>query len=86
MLIKTKKDLKIEAQKISGELGVPLSTIINAFLKQFVRDREITLSTEKYQITPYLEQVIREARAERMAGKTKGPFSSAKEMMDSLNS
>ena len=33
--IKTDKKLKAEAQKVSAELGVPLSTVVNAFLKQF---------------------------------------------------
>ena len=44
--IKTDKKLKAEAQKIAGEIGVPLSTVINAFLKQFVRDKEITFSAK----------------------------------------
>ena len=46
--VKTDKKLKAEAKKVSEELGVPLSTVINAFLKQFVRDKEITLSANKY--------------------------------------
>ena len=42
--IKTEKSLKRAAQETAEELGVPLSTAINAFLKQFVRDKEITFS------------------------------------------
>ena len=64
MLIKTNKDLKLQAQKVSSELGVPLSTVINALLKQFVRDQEVVLSAVSYKITPYLEELIKEGRAE----------------------
>jgi len=66
--IKTDKKLKADAQKVAGELGVPLSTVLNAFLKQFVRDKEITLSAHEYRPTAYLIRLIEEARAERDAG------------------
>ncbi len=84
ILIKTRKDLKLEAQKIAGEIGIPLTTVINSFLKQFVREKEITLSINTYAPTPYLAQIIKEARAEYKAGKTAGPFSSVKDMIKSL--
>ena len=66
--IKTDKKLKAEAQKIAGEIGVPLSTVINAFLKQFVRDKEITFSANELRPTPYLIECIEEARREYEAG------------------
>lgn len=72
--IKTDKKLKAEAKKVSGELGVPLSTVINAFLKQFVRDKEITLSANQYRPTPYLESILSQAQAEYEAGDFVGPF------------
>ena len=56
--VKTDKKLKVEAKKVAAELGVPLSTVINAFLKQFVRDKEITLSANQYRPTPYLESIL----------------------------
>ena len=54
LLIKTKKSLKIEAQKVAEDMGIPLTTVINSFLKQFVREKEITLSANTYTPTPYL--------------------------------
>jgi len=62
--IKTDKKLKREAKDLATELGVPLSTVVNSFLKQFVRDKEITFSTERYRMTPYLEEMVRSARLE----------------------
>ncbi len=66
--IKTDKKLKANAQKVAGELGVPLSTVMNAFLKQFVRDKEITFSANEHRPTPYLIGLIEEARAEYESG------------------
>ena len=37
-------------------------------------------------MTPYLEELVREARADYKAGKTSGPFSSVDELMKDLNS
>lgn len=69
--IKTDKVLKAEAKEVADQLGVPLSTVINAFLKQFVREKSITLSTGAYRPTPYLIEAIREAETEMVAGKVK---------------
>ena len=44
--IKTDKEVKENAQKIARELGLPLSTVINAYLKEFIRDREVSFSLE----------------------------------------
>ncbi len=44
--IKTEKGLKEEAQGLASELGVPLTTVVNSYLKQFVRERKLVLETE----------------------------------------
>ena len=46
MVIKTSKELRNDAKRLAGELGVPLTTVVNALLKQFVRERQITVSLE----------------------------------------
>lgn len=46
ILLKTDKELKNEASRVAKELGVPLTTVMNAYLRQFVRDREIRISME----------------------------------------
>ncbi|MBP9760509.1 MAG: type II toxin-antitoxin system RelB/DinJ family antitoxin [Candidatus Pacebacteria bacterium] len=72
--IKTDKKLKADAQKVAGELGVPLTTVMNAFLKQFVRDKEITFTANHYRPTPYLERILTEAQREYEAGDYIGPM------------
>jgi len=76
--VKTDKKLKNEAKKVAEEIGVPLSTVVNAFLKQFVRDKELTLSASEYRPTPYLATLIEEARAEYEAGEVVGPMNGKK--------
>ena len=44
MLIKTKKDLKLQAQNLAKDLGFSLTDIVNASLRQFVVNQGITIS------------------------------------------
>ena len=44
MLIKTKKDLKLQAQELAQELGLSLTDVVNASLRQFVINQGITIS------------------------------------------
>ncbi|PIQ69179.1 MAG: hypothetical protein COV91_00180 [Candidatus Taylorbacteria bacterium CG11_big_fil_rev_8_21_14_0_20_46_11] len=46
LTIKTEKKLRNDAKRTADELGVPLTTVINALLRQFVREKELTLSAE----------------------------------------
>ena len=73
--IKTSKSLKEEARSIAAELGLPLSTVINAFLRQFVRERSVTFDA-RLAPTPYLERVMEEARREYKASESGEPKNS----------
>ena len=55
--IKTDKDIKELAQKTAGDLGLSLSALINAYLRQFVRTKEayFTLSPK---MSPALENLL----------------------------
>ena len=60
--VKVDKDTKEKAQVLAGELGLPLSTIINANLREFVRNGRVVFSLE-----PSLKpQVVKELRAASM--------------------
>lgn len=43
-LIKTKKELKEQAQGLAKELGLSLTDVVNASLRQFVINQGITIS------------------------------------------
>jgi addiction module RelB/DinJ family antitoxin len=44
MLIKTKKTLKKQAQELAKELGLSLTDVVNASLRQFIVNQGITIS------------------------------------------
>jgi antitoxin component of RelBE/YafQ-DinJ toxin-antitoxin module len=58
--IKVNKTLKREAQELADEIGVPLTTIIAASLKEFVRSRSLTVSAFP-RLRPEIEQELSEA-------------------------
>ena len=84
--IKADKDVKQKAQKVAERLGMPLSTIINAYLNQFIRTKEIHFYLEgelKLSVKRRLDQLQKEA----MAGKNLSPaFSNADEAIRYLRS
>lgn len=59
LLLKTNKALKDEASRVAKELGIPLTTIINAYLHQFIRDREIHISMEPILSTKKLKELLK---------------------------
>jgi addiction module RelB/DinJ family antitoxin len=78
--IKTDKEIKTNVQKLAKELGISLSDVINASLRNFVRLREVRISSVP-QMTPELERLIGSARKDFKNKKNiSGPFSSAEEM------
>jgi len=46
LTIKTPKKLRNAAKKAAGEIGVPLTTVMNVMLRQFVRDRVLVIEAE----------------------------------------
>lgn len=83
--IKADKDVKERAQKVAKELGVPLSTIINAYLKDFIRNRSVNLSLAP-RMSRQLESLIGRVEKDIAAGKNvSGPFSSADEFIAHLD-
>lgn len=67
--VKIDKKLKLAAQKTAKDLGLPLGTVIVAFLKQLVRDRCVTLSlggVAKDQVVKAVLQAEREVEEGRV--------------------
>jgi len=84
--LKTDREVKENAQKLAGDLGLTLSAVVNASLRQFIRDQGVNFS-KTYTMTPELEKIIETAEKDRKAGKNISPiFTSGKKMIDYLNS
>jgi addiction module RelB/DinJ family antitoxin len=80
MNIKTDVDVKEEAQKIAKEMGLPLSSVVNAYLKEFVRERSVRFSIEP-QLRPEIGKFFRQASADYKKKKNiVGPFDTTKTM------
>lgn len=84
--IKADREVKENAAKTAKELGLSLSDIINASLRNFIRTREIIFSHTP-QMTPELEKLL--DRVERDIKNKKnmvGPFKTAEEANKYLDS
>ncbi len=47
LTVKIDKNLKQAAQKTAEQIGLPLGTLVNALLRQFVRNKGVSLTTEE---------------------------------------
>ena len=77
MLIKTNKVLKQRAQKLAKKMGLPLGTLVNNYLRNFIVDRQAVFNAPM----PNKKTIraIEEARRDIKAGKNlSGPFSASK--------
>ena len=84
LLIKLDKKLKVEAQKTAASLGLPMSTVISNYLRNFVVAKEVTFSEPE--LNAKTIRLIKQARKEHKEGKSIGPFKTADAFMESLNS
>jgi antitoxin component of RelBE/YafQ-DinJ toxin-antitoxin module len=83
--IKTKKNVKALAQLRAKQLGMPLGTIVNAFLRNLGDTGEIHFTVTE-SANPRLAKVVKKMRAEIARGETDGPFTldEAEAFLDSI--
>ena len=83
--VKLNKSLKQDAQELADELGIPLSTIVIANLKEFVRSRSLTVSALP-RLKPEIEKELEEAIADYKQGRNISPvLHSSKDVAEYLN-
>ena len=80
--IKVTPKEKKEAQAIAESLGIPLSTIIKGFLKQFVRTKTITFSAEEP--NAHLIESLKQSEEEAKAGRVVS-FATGKDVLNYLD-
>lgn len=80
-VIATKVDpqTKKEAQKTAERLGMPLSVVIKAFLKQFIRTQSVSFGIQDEEPSEYLKNAIRQAEKDWKAGRTSPSFKTGEE-------
>ncbi|MFH1456633.1 MAG: type II toxin-antitoxin system RelB/DinJ family antitoxin [Patescibacteria group bacterium] len=82
--IKTDPRVKTKAQKTATDLGLTLSSVINGYLKQFVRTKTVHFSLNEENPSPYLLSSLEEAKKDRLE-KQHYSFKNNKEALDFLD-
>ena len=69
--IKIESDIKEQAQKTAGELGLSLSAVTKALLKQFIRTKRLSIGANERPEIPneYLKKILEESEQESKAGR-----------------
>ena len=76
-------EIKKQVQSLAREMGIPLSVIVNAQLRELLRSRTLNVSTEP-RMTPYLERIIMNVEQERNAITKTNSISDAIAHLDTL--
>ena len=83
--IKTEKEIKNTVQKLAKDLGLSLSDVINAALRNFIRSRAVYLSSIT-QMTPEFERLLGGIEKDIQTKKNLSPsFDSADKAIKYLN-
>jgi len=70
--IKADKEVKAEAQRLAKKLGLSLSDVMNASLRNFIRTREVRVSDIPH-MTPELERLLARVERDLKTGKNLSP-------------
>jgi len=67
--------------KTAEELGMPLSVVIKAFLKQFIKTKSVEFSARNEEPSEYLVKTIKQALKDKKEGKASPVFNTGEETM-----
>lgn len=76
--IKTQPETKAKAQEIARQIGVSLSSLINAYLKQFIKTKTVTFSAGKIPNKRTIA-IMKQAEKDYKKGNTSPAFKTGKE-------
>jgi len=82
--VKTQPEVKAKAQRIAKTLGLSLSSLVDAWLRQFIRTKRLTLGAEEERPSKYLIESIKKSEEELRRGETSPAFDNAKDAIDWL--
>lgn len=77
--VKVDPKLKRQAQAVAGDLGFSLSSLINAYLRQVVRDREVGFSDVRLELTPYAKRMLKQSEKDIKEGYVSPGFTKAED-------
>jgi len=71
--IKADKEVKEQAVRTATRMGLPLSTVINAFLKKFISDQSVTFNAP-LKPNRRLQKILIQTEKDLRAGKNLSPL------------
>ena len=83
--VKVDESVKSKAQSVAASFGIPLSTLVNAYLIELGETKQIHFSAVEV-MTPQIEKILEKAEADIASGDTVGPFETADDAIAYLNS
>lgn len=87
--IKADKDVKIKAQKVAAGLGLPLSVVINGYLREFIRTKSahFSMNEPEGKLKPEVKRRLVRLHKDVVAGKNLSPaFDNAEDAIRYLRS
>lgn len=82
--IKTDPDVKEKAQSVAHELGLSLSAILNAYLKQLIKTKTVTFSSIDEKPNAATKAVMKQAEENLKKGNTSPIFKTGEEAVEWL--
>ncbi|MBI2611826.1 type II toxin-antitoxin system RelB/DinJ family antitoxin [Candidatus Gottesmanbacteria bacterium] len=76
--------IKKKAQKIASEIGVSLSDVVNAKLREFIEEKTITFR-KREELSDYAIQSLKESMDDIKAGRVSPAFTNTKDAIEWLN-
>lgn len=83
--VKVDEQVKKQAQVVASSFGIPLSTLVSAYLTELATTGQIHFSAVEL-MTPKMEKLIEEAQKEIDAGQVSESFDTAQEAIAYLKS
>ncbi len=82
--VRTNKQVKNAAQEVADSIGISLSSLINAYLRQLASTRRVEFYAAE-QMTPKMEKIIAEAEKDIKAGRVSKGCDDVEEFIRDLN-
>jgi len=76
--VKIDSNMKVQAQKTAEELGLSLSAVMKALLKQFIRTQRLSVGVGE-EPSAFMLEALKKSDKEYKAGNTSPSFASAKD-------
>lgn len=82
--IKTDPKIKAKAQKIAAQVGLSLSSVINGYLRKFIKEKQVDFYADEVP-NAYLKKLLRQSEEDAKKGRVSPRFSDAKDAILWLN-